>query len=284
MKKLPLLAVLAALLCACRPAAPDPASSAPPPELPTVASGNLAPAPAGQVPRVFTCRGNEPAWALDIAAQGADLRTLDTESRFDGELKANQGGSFRFSGLAADITGLQVSALMAPGQCFDTMADGPALPFIAQVVLPDGTDASGCCRAEYGLDVAAAPRFDAATKAPEDWSRWLADLAPALARCTSDAGVDTVDVPVAWPMNHGKATVRLRDSSGARFDCLVDLGSQRIEDVSPVPASESQPGEGEPRWLPAREAPPVLGCGRVEQVLLGGDSVLGYLHYGADCR
>ncbi len=273
-------AAAAALLCACGKTPPASTAAAPPP---AAAAPAPAAVPSGQVPRVFACRGNEPSWALDIAADGADFRTLDAEARFDGVLKANEGGSFRFSGLAADSTGQEVNALMSPGQCFDTMADGPAQPFIAQVLLPDGTEASGCCRAEYGLDIAAAPHFDATTKAPDDWSRWLADLAPALVRCTNDAGVDTMDVPVAWPMNRGKATVRLRDSSGARFDCLVDLGNNRIEDVSPVSVSDTHPGEGEPRWLPARDAPPVLGCGQVEQVVLGGDVVLGYLHYAAGC-
>lgn len=289
MKKAMLSALAVALLCACRAPAPD-AGTAPPPTPPEAAQPPAAPAaatapaaPAGQVPRVFTCRGNEPSWALDIGAYGADFRSPDSETRFDGELRANAGGSFRFSGLSADGSGQEVNALMSPGQCFDTMADGPARPFIAQVLLPDGGNASGCCSAEYGLDIAAAPTFDAASKPDGDWSRWLPELAPALVRCTNDAGVDTVDVPAAWPMNHGKATVRLRDSSDARFDCLVDLGSQRIEDVSPVAASDLQPGEGEPRWLPPREAPPVLDCGRVEQVLGEGGVPLGYLHYAAGC-
>jgi uncharacterized membrane protein len=292
MKKAMLSALAVALLCACRAPTPDagtevtprpPEAAPPPPTAPAAATPAPASAPAGQVPRVFACRGNEPSWALDISAFGADFRSTDVESRFDGELKANEGGSFRFSGLAVDGSGQEVNALMSPGQCFDSMADGPARPFIAQVLLPDGGNASGCCSAEYGLDIAAAPHFDAASKPDGDWSRWLPDLASALVRCTNDAGVDTVDVPTAWPMNHGMATVRLRDSGGARFDCRVDLGSQRIEDVTPVAPADTQPGEGEPRWLPPREAPPVLVCGRVEEVLADDGSSLGYLHYAAGC-
>lgn len=282
-RRLPLAALLLLLSACGQP--PAPAES--PTSAPVATAAPPAPEPAarpeGQVPRAFACRGNDPTWALDIDGSGANLRSADGETRFDGGLAAKPDGSFGFSGIAADSGGQQLDARLAPGQCVDTLAEGPAQPFTARVSLPDGVEAAGCCRAAFGLDIAAAPEFDASGKAPEDWSRWLADLAPAIARCSQDAGVDTADVPVAWPMNHGKATVRLRDSSGARFDCLVDLGSRRIENVSPVPESDTHPGEGEPRWLPARETPPVLDCGAVEQVRLGGDAVLGYLHYPAGC-
>lgn len=280
-----MLLVLVVMLAAC--------GNPPPPAAPAVPAAAVGPSPEpspapatlteGHVPRAFACRGNDPSWALDIDGDGADLRSADGESRFDGALVAGPDGVHAFEGTAADNSGQTVAARLAPGQCVDTLAEGPALPFTALATLPGGTEVAGCCRARYGLDTANAPLFDAADKAPDDWSRWLPDLAPAVARCSQDAGVDTVDVPVAWPMNHGKATVRLRDSSGARFDCLVDLGSNRIENVSQVSVSDRQPGEGEPRWLPGRGAAPVLGCGRVEQVRLDGGAVMGYLHYGDGC-
>ena len=68
---------------------------------------------------------------------------------------------------------------------------------------------------------------------------------------------------------------------GDRFDCVVDLETGAIEDVKPVAADEVMPGEGSPLWLPDREVPPVLHCGRVERVPADQDG--GLLHYPEGC-
>ncbi|MBW8368473.1 MAG: hypothetical protein K0M70_11540, partial [Arenimonas sp.] len=275
MKRLALSVTLLALLGACREPAVPTAPEAPPPpareqtEAPTASPSG--PAEPGQVPRAFLCRGNEPFWALDIHANGALLKTPDAETELLGELKANQGGSFAFRGAPDGSPEEAVSALIVPGQCFDTMADGPALPFSAQASLPGGEVASGCCSVEYGLDLANAPEANAGTKDAADWSRLLPQLSGAVQRCVSDAGVATDVVTTAWPMNRGKAGVRLRDAGGDRFDCVVDLETGAIEDVKPVAAEDVMPGEGSPLWLPAREVPPVLHCGRVERVTADQD-------------
>jgi hypothetical protein len=39
-------------------------------------------------------------------------------------------------------------------------------------------------------------------------------------------------------------------------------------------------GADAPRFHPAREAPPVIACGRVERVLDRGGRLLGWLQYG----
>ena len=69
----------------------------------------------------------------------------------------------------------------------------------------------------------------------------------------------------------------------ARFDCIVDLGSGKIDNVTAVAADEVMPNEGQPLWLPAGNGPPILDCGRVERVMVGGDAVAGYLHYTDGC-
>lgn len=283
MKRLALTASLVALLSACNaPPAPPAPEAAPAPE-----TTQPAPAPApveaspGQVPRAFLCRGNEPFWALDIHASGALLKTPEAETELLGELRANNGGSFAFRGAPDGSPEDEVSALIAPGQCFDTMADGPATPFSAQASFANGVVASGCCSVEYGIDLAAAPEADAGAKPATDWSRLLPELSGALQRCVRDGGVATDVVTAAWPTNRGKAGVRLRDSGGDRFDCLVDLETGVIEDVKPVAADDTMPGEGLPLWLPERDMPPVLHCGRVERVPADQDG--GLLHYPEGC-
>lgn len=287
----------ASLLCAalvlsagCRQDPPETASEpvavpAPPaaPSATPATSPEATPPAADLVPRAFQCRGNEPFWALDITGNAAVLRTPDSEILLSGELTATGSGAFGFRGAADDGPSDQVAVLMSPGQCFDTMADGPARPFIALASFAGVDDASGCCTAEYGLDLALAPEFSASAKAAEDWSRYLPDLAAAVDRCVQDAGVATDVVTVAAPMNQGKANVRLRDAGMDRFDCIIDLGSQRIESVDPVAADERQPIEGNPLLRPAGETPPILACGRVERVLRGDGSLLGYLHYVDGC-
>lgn len=282
MKRLAVAVPLLLCIAACsEPPAPPESEATPPPVAAAadVPAADVPPAPeAGQVPRAFLCRGNEPFWALDINAAGALLKTPEAETALTGELKANDGGSYAFRGAPADLPEESVSALIIPGQCFDTMADGPAMPFSTQASFADGAVAGGCCTVEYGLDLAAAPQAEAEGKPDDDWSRRLPELATAIRRCVLDGGVAADVVTTAWPMNRGKAGVRLRDTGGDRFDCIVDLGSGQIEQLLPVAAGEQMPGEGAPMWLPEREMPPVLHCGRVERTPGGG-----YLHYPEGC-
>ena len=287
MKRLPLL-MLTVLACACTAPAPPPSPDTPaPPSSPTpeTAAPPLANAPAetqaGQVPRVFLCRGNEPFWALDVQPGAALLRTPEAEIELLGEVKASPGGSFAFRGAPDGSPEDEVSALIAPGQCFDSMADGPAMPFTAQVRLPGDQPGNGCCRAEYGLDLGQAALAVASEKPAGDWSRLLPELSDAVQRCVRDAGVDAEAVVNAWPMNRGQAGVRLRDTGGDRFDCVVDLETGAIDDVRPVAADDTQPGEGQPVWIPDRDSPPVLTCGRVERVPADEDG--GILHYRDGC-
>lgn len=280
--------VLALAACSREPEpAPAPAPApvaAPAPGAPSEAgAAETADSPADQVPRTFLCRGNEPFWALEVGVDGGVLSTPDGETVLAGELRATETGAFTFRGAPEDQPEAVLGAVLAPAQCFDTMADGPAMPFSATLSFTGGLEGNGCCTAEYGLDLDAAPVSDAAGKAEGDWSRHLPSLATAVLRCAFDGGVATEAVTRAWPMNHGKAGVRLRDSSQARFDCVVDLGHGDIESVAPVAAGDDLPGEGSPLWLPVGEQPPVLHCGRVERVL-GADGLLtGWLHYPEGC-
>jgi len=280
-----LLCAAIVLSAGCRQATPEPEPGpAPAPAVePATQETDVAATSDDLVPLAFFCSGNEPFWALGINGGGAVFETPDSQSVITGELGATGSGAFRFRGTADDSPALQVDALMSPGQCFDTMADGPAMPFIAVASFADVAEASGCCSVEYGLDLALAPESRATGKAEDDWSRYLPDLAAGIDRCVHDAGVATHEVTLATPMNRGKASVRLRDSINDRYDCLIDLGSNRIESIDQVAAEDRMPIEGNPLLLPAGETPPILSCGRVERVLRDDGSLLGYLHYVDGC-
>lgn len=275
----------AAFLAACAPPDPPSAPSPAPATDPAIeaAPPEEAAAPAGQVPRHFKCSGNEPFWSLDLDVHGGVLTTPEGETLLVGELAPTETGAWTFRGSPEDEPQAFTGAVLSPAQCFDTMADGPAMPFSAVLSFADGREGSGCCRAEFGLDLERAPAFDAGGRDADDWTHLLPDLGTAVLRCAFDGGVATAGAAKAWPMNRGKATVRLVDSDGARFDCRVDLGSGDIEDVEPVAPTDRVPGEDQPRWLPPGDTPPVLTCGRVERVLTGDGLVTGYLHYPDGC-
>lgn len=155
MKPATLGLLLPLLLCACQrdpaPVPPQAALPAPAPDAAPVATPPAPnPAPAAEVasapPPSFSCRGNEPFWALEIGAGGtAVLRTPESETVLAGSAVASAGGAYAFQGQPEAADGAPVSALLAPAQCFDSMADGPAMPFSVQVGLPDGQVGSGCC-------------------------------------------------------------------------------------------------------------------------------------------
>ncbi|WP_374604136.1 hypothetical protein [Arenimonas sp.] len=285
-----LLPLFALALAGCAPA-PEPAGEtagvavpAPTEAAPTPETSPPEDLPPGQVPRSFRCAGNEPFWSLELGVQGGLLTEPEGETLLVGELAATGTGAWTFRGAPEDEPGAFTGAVLSPAQCFDTMADGPAMPFSAALRFADGREGTGCCRAEYGLDLENAPRFDAAGKPDADWSRDLPTLGQAVLRCAFDGGVVTEGVSKAWPLNRGKAAVRLVDSGGDRFDCLVDLGKGDIESVKPVPATDTLPGEDQPRWLPPGETRPVLTCGRVERTETDGGLVTGWLHYTDGCQ
>ncbi|GAB2669199.1 hypothetical protein [Arenimonas aestuarii] len=291
MRPMLLLSLTALALAACSRApeaevpatditAPEPAVEAMPMPAPPAES---EPAP-GQVPRSFRCSGNEPFWSLELGVHGGVLSEPGTETLMVGDLAPTGTGAWTFRGAPEDDPAAFTGAVLSPAQCFDTMADGPAMPFSAALRFADGREGSGCCRVEYGLDLENAPVFDAGGKPSQDWSRNLPALGKAVLRCAFDGGVVTEAASTAWPLDNGKAAVRLVDSGGDRFDCLVDLGAGDIESVKPVPTADILPGEDQPRWYPPGENRPMLTCGRVERIETDGGLVTGWLHYSDGCQ
>jgi hypothetical protein len=114
----------------------------------------------------------------------------------------------------------------------------------------------------------------------EDWSALLPDLLPGIRLCVSDSGVPVATVPLAAPMNHGLMLARLVDTGGNRHDCVVEMTGDRIDRVDAVrPGEVMLPREGTPVFLPAREPPPAMACGRLERVLDAVGKLAGWLHY-----
>src|SRR5690606_36946543 len=127
-----------------------------------------------------------PFWSLELGHRGGVLTEPGDETLLVGELAATETGAWTFRGSPEDEPGAFIGAVLSPAQCFDTMADGPAMPYSAALQFADGRSGSGCCTLEAGLDLENAPVFDAASKSGDDWSRMLPTLGPAVLRCAFD--------------------------------------------------------------------------------------------------
>jgi uncharacterized membrane protein len=249
----------------------------------------LVPAGAGEARvRHLVCTGNEPFWRLEMGPKTARWSRPGREDVEEDELQGGLSGlgfldpqAWVWRGEVGGDPAQTLVAVMRAETCHDTMADLPPFDFRAVVSFPDGLAATGCCRAALALDAAGAPHADLGIKAEGDWARLLPDLLPVVRSC--GRGGPTVErVVKAWPMNHGLAGVRLVGRDGQAYDCVAELASGRVESITPVPAgATAMPGEGDPIFLPAREHPPLLECGRLERVLDPDGALQGWLHYGA---
>lgn len=93
------------------------------------------------------------------------------------------------------------------------------------------------------------------------WTRYFADMWPAINACLASSAGDLTAVLKAWPMNHGMVGVRTINSSGARHDCLVPqngLGTAHTELVETT--TNILPGEDVVRFTPASGAYPGGDC------------------------
>jgi hypothetical protein len=156
------------------------------------------------------------------------------------------------------------------------MADGPPLSHRAMLSMPDRA-MTGCCKVARAVPGASAPLAKPETKPAEDWSRLVAELSPAISKCVIDGGIAVDQVLQAWPMNRGKVGVRLQDRTGTPYDCVTDQTGKGSAKVTKTKAT-ALPASGMPVFLPAREQPPMVSCGRLERVEAGGNLV-GWLHY-----
>jgi uncharacterized membrane protein len=228
----------------------------------------------------LSCRGEEPFWSLEANQSAGVLRTPDSEMKFSGSLDDLDWLPPGWLAWRSRGAGERVAAVLRREPCRSTMADTPPVDYRVILIVGDRPAAAGCCTVLTALDAAAAPRADAALKPADDWSRLLPDLLPLVNQCIIDGGIAVASVAKAWPMNHGLGGARLVELDGRRYDCTGPLTGHGALTVTPVAAGQpALPGEGQPMFLPAREDPPVVNRGRLEQVHDSQGRLSGYLHY-----
>lgn len=267
-----------------------------------VAPAQQAPASAGPPPRKgrreslrqFVCRGNEPAWLLELDRERGTLTLPDAQPQaLAGKFSISGEGRTpittwkgRASGERRDLT-----AIIVEQACRDSMSDDEgqtAFAFLAQVTLPDGRKVRGCCNATRpgepaasappGLDTA--PAADFAAKPEEDWARLLPVLQPAIDACLAKTPGRGPYVTRAWPMNRGLSGVRTRGGDGTWYECIAQADGTAVERFEMLPRAQAPlQGENLILFTPAGGAPRAGNCWRHERVLDAAGALKGYLSY-----
>jgi uncharacterized membrane protein/invasion protein IalB len=244
--------------------------------------------------RQFACRGNEPSWSLVLDHDRGTLTVPEAQPQaLTGKFSISGEGRTpimtwkgRASGQPRDLI-----AIIVEQACRDSMSDGDgqtAFAFHAQVTLPDGRKARGCCNA--GLPAAAAvsappglasaPVATFTTKSADDWARLLPELQPAIDACLARTPGSAPYVTKAWPMNQGMTGVRTRGGDGTWYECIAQAHGKAVERIEMLARGEPPlPGENVTLFTPAGGTPRAGNCWQHERVLDAAGTLLGYLSY-----
>ena len=251
---------------------------------------NTVPALAQQQPVVvqgLDCRGEEPFWRVEANRTSAQYSSLGPRGKreivFRGSLQTMSFMQPPMTVWRGDSTHLPKETLilsLREEACKSTMADGPALTHRAVLSLKAGDAATGCCTIKAAYDAKLAPVPNYAGKSFDDWAHYIPDMLAGMNLCLSREGAKAKWISKAWPMNHGLGLVRMVETDGKSVDCVVDLTGRGKVQIDPVnPADPPLPNVGNPIYYPARDAPPMVACGKLERVLGKNGAVAGYLHY-----
>ncbi|CAG1004720.1 hypothetical protein BURK1_03138 [Burkholderiales bacterium] len=253
-----------------------------------------APAPAQPpaqvaVPQQLSCGGEEPFWQLEASRTTGQLKRLGGKARqvvvFRGELQSLPliaPPALVWRGNSTHLPNETIVAALREEACKATMTDTPPLPWRALVSIRAGETLTGCCTVKRGYDTAKAPLAAFAGKAAGDWARDFPALAGGIQRCANDGGVAMREVAKAWRLDQRLVAVRMVAQDGAAWNCTVDPGSKaRPQIVAAAPGEPPPSGANAPVFYPAREAAPIVSCGRLERIAGPGARARteGWLHY-----
>lgn len=249
------------------------------------------------LPGAFVCFGNDPSWKLEIR-ESAAMYSSQTPGTSPEPVELR--GTFRslpyltepvivWRGRGSD-TPRDVVAMLIEARCLDTVSSREGqteFPYQARISLATGELLAGCCRPETAapdapLDIATAhlPVADLDSKPPDDWSRLLMDLLPAIKACLARTPGTHTRVTKAWPMNKAMTGVRTRNDDGGRWECIAQVEGETVHLFEPL-AADAEPlaGDGRVIFTPAAQPPPTGKCYEHERVLYPGGQLLGWLSY-----
>lgn len=249
-RPLPLLALCAATLLAfgckgeqapapeVRPAKPEPAFRAP--DIGGPADATVAAQFAGE----FEAVGVEPFWTLDILNDWVSFSRLNLPAvgALPGERKVGARGMRLEAG--------PMLVVLVEKPCVHS--SGVAYRYTATVRF-DRVTYEGCAR-ERAVDEAA-----------NAWANGLVDLLAPIDACLGRSRRPASQVTHAYPLNPQEVSVRLLDSDGGRYECIVARSGGGVRYFEPIGDSDVLSGERDPLFTRAPEEPPSAPCLKSEE-------------------
>jgi uncharacterized membrane protein len=254
------------------------------------ATAALAQAPAPPqvaIPQQITCLGEEPFWRLDANRATGNLQRLGGRTRQAVELRGELAAisfltprALVWRGNSTRLPSETVVATLREEACGSTMKDGPPQAWRAILSTRPGEALTGCCTVKNGYDTTKAPLAAFATKAEGDWSRDFLAYAGAIGRCVIESGIAVREVAKAWRVDRSLVAVRMVANDGKAWNCTVDTASKARPQTASISVTEPPlSGAGAPVFYPARDAPPLVTCGRLERIAGPRGRTEGWLHY-----
>jgi uncharacterized membrane protein len=249
-------------------------------------------------PETVACRGNEPFWTLTITGTEAEYARLTDvyppeAHRLTGTMQVRaffKPALFVWRGRGHLASG-DIVAMITGERCLDTMSEGEGrstFDYTVRMSMPNGDLLTGCCTADGETAPATAPSgpVDAPEahlerKAPDDWSRQILELLPAIRACLAETPGPVARVIKAWPMNRGMVGARTRDDNGNHWNCVAPAEGGEVSIFAKVPeGSKIIPGETRIVFTPVPQAPPMDSCQEHERISdPKTGSLLGWLSY-----
>lgn len=206
--------------------------------------------------------------ALDTgegSSEGAwELRLLPDYAQFSRPGLGEDGGipgerDYRERGMRVVAGAVTITILNQ--QC---TSSGVELPYTAHVLF-EGVAYTGCAR--RGIQEGERPT----------WASVLPELIPAIDACLTRATSRPVRVTFASTLGEGEISVRLREASGSRHECIANTAGSEIFVYEPLSDLDRRSGEGDPEFQRGASQPAAQTCRAAEPAVSRTGEQLGWL-------
>ncbi|MBY0447602.1 MAG: hypothetical protein K2P95_02840, partial [Hyphomonadaceae bacterium] len=199
---------------------------------------------AAQFAGEFEAVGVEPFWTLDILNDWVSFSRLNLPAvgALPGERKLGARG------MRLEAGPMLVALVEKP--CVHS--SGVAYRYTATVRY-DRVTYEGCAR-ERAVD-----------EAVNAWANGLVDLLAPIDACLGRSRRPASQVTHAYPLNPQEVSVRLLDSDGGRYECIVARSGGGVRYFEPIGDSDVLSGERDPLFTRAPEEPPAAPCLKSEE-------------------
>jgi uncharacterized membrane protein len=210
----------------------------------------------------FEAVGTEPFWRLDLMDDWVSFTRPGLQEV--GGLPARK--DYRANG-ARIVAGPLVITLRV-AQC--EHETGETLPYTAEVDY-EGVSYDGCARR-------------GASTSDANWAARITDVLPAIDSCLARIDNKPGRVTIAYLLDNGRASVRLVDAQGGRYECSVNSKGGQVDDWGALSDRDVMQGEGDPIFsrAPTPAPAPKKPCAKSVEAKAPDGRVLGWLTQ-ADC-